>query len=71
MVRVLILLSVCASVAACEPAKPHNPALRHAAKAPAKAPVRKCPDINNRDRNDPCSASYIAPYKPTFNRKQF
>jgi hypothetical protein len=67
MVRVLILLSACASVAACEPVKPQNPALRHA----AKAPVRKCPDVNNRDRNDPCSASYIAPYKPTFNRKQF
>uniref|UniRef100_B0T9G3 Lipoprotein n=1 Tax=Caulobacter sp. (strain K31) TaxID=366602 RepID=B0T9G3_CAUSK len=45
--------------------------------APAKAPAqtaksaRKCPDPNNRDPKDPCSASYIKPYKPTFNRDRF
>lgn len=71
MPRALILLAVCVSLAACEPAQPQNPALRHRAMAPPLTSPRKCPDINNRNRNDPCAASYFAPYKPTFNRKQF
>lgn len=32
---------------------------------------RRCPDPNIRDAKDPCSPSYLSPYKPRFKRDKF
>ncbi|MBI1684206.1 hypothetical protein [Caulobacter hibisci] len=68
-------LALCA-LAACGPApadRAGKPSARPVAQArPAAGPkARKCPDPDNRDGRDPCSASYLAPYRPAFKRDRF
>lgn len=74
--RASLTLALCALAVGCGPApadRSGKPAAQPAARAErAAAPkARKCPDPDNRDAKDPCSASYIAPYKPAFKRDRF
>lgn len=52
--RAFAILAATWVLTACGPA-PDEPSKA----APSVAPTKKCPDVNNRDINDPCSPLYF------------
>lgn len=63
MTRSLLFAVLAIALAGCD----RKPPARTDAPAPTK-PGRKCPDLDLRDKNDPCSPMYLHRQKPRFKR---